>query len=369
MIRQGDYIYTPSFQSPTTARLGTNDSLAPGFVVNTDSGSLAGFGLAPLAANRVSRLGNVENYGYADYSSTLLALPNSAREYSTQDYRRQASYAQIAPRTVRYIEPTVVYRKPAPAVVEEEETVEEAAVAAEPEAESTISNLAGHTASAISNVAGGVRTGAATAGAATVSTASSAAGLGSRLVQDVTGFGSQTYQEVLQPIGIGVAAPVLGAGAAVGGVAVGAVSVCRGVFGTIPVTIDWVGKPTGSAVGYCVNGFDDGMKTVLAYDPQTGKDIIVQRIMDKKNGQAVEDGADVETPEPQSAQPGPEKLQQYLQPADAELPVVAGSRAIFSNQPNRGYAYVGDIPEAPLSARSPVVRSPNANVIRRLSQP
>jgi hypothetical protein len=66
---------------------------------------------------------------------------------------------------------------------------------------------------------------------------------GDYVIESVDYFGSDTWQLVLKPIGTGCLSPIGGVAAFLGGTLWGAVSICRGVLGTIPLTIDWVVKP------------------------------------------------------------------------------------------------------------------------------
>lgn len=82
------------------------------------------------------------------------------------------------------------------------------------------------------------------------------------------GFAHEAWREVVKPVGMGIVAPIAGAGAFIGGCAYGAFSVCKGILGVIPLTIDYIAKPGVSGVGYVVDGVDDGMKYGLGYKQQ-----------------------------------------------------------------------------------------------------
>lgn len=77
------------------------------------------------------------------------------------------------------------------------------------------------------------------------------------------GFGHDVYELVLKPIGQGLAAPVVGVAALAGGVAWGALSLTRGVLGTIPIAIDYVVKPVNGALVGGVGKVDDSMRWAL----------------------------------------------------------------------------------------------------------
>lgn len=109
-----------------------------------------------------------------------------------------------------------------------------------------------------------------------------------KLTAGVTSFGTQAYSDVVEPIGYGVASPVIGVvggvGSIVGGTAYGVMSATKGVFGTVNTAVDWTVKPSVNASADVVDGIHSGTKRVAA---TVGKD--------KKNGQ-----------------PGDEQQQEYV---------------------------------------------------------
>jgi len=70
------------------------------------------------------------------------------------------------------------------------------------------------------------------------------------------------WDNVVQPVGVGVVAVGGGTLALLGGAAVGSISVCRGAVGVIPLTIDWVVKPVGAGIDSACGWFDEKMISI-----------------------------------------------------------------------------------------------------------
>jgi hypothetical protein len=103
-------------------------------------------------------------------------------------------------------------------------------------------------------------------------------------------FTHDFWHEVLRPLGLGIAAPVAGAGAFVGGVVCGAgalvagcafgvVSTMRGVFGLLPIGVDYVLKP----VAYGIDGAAAGMDSLV--DKATGEEKTTEAFFNRISGE------------------------------------------------------------------------------------
>jgi len=81
--------------------------------------------------------------------------------------------------------------------------------------------------------------------------------------ESANGFAHDVYELVLKPVGTGIAAPLVGVAALAGGIVWGALSLTKGVLGTIPIAIDYVVKPMNGALVAGVGKLDDGMRWAL----------------------------------------------------------------------------------------------------------
>jgi hypothetical protein len=77
------------------------------------------------------------------------------------------------------------------------------------------------------------------------------------VVEEDDTFPESAWQQVVKPIGMGVASVAGGALAVVGGIAYGAVSLCRGTVGMIPLTIDTLVRPVSDGVGTACDWVDE----------------------------------------------------------------------------------------------------------------